>query len=344
MNRETWPWPLLLMALAALACRALQAPAAGPVVATRAAPAAGTETPLATGIPTTGNQPGPQVEATASLPAPTTVVTPEPSLPPSKPPQSQRAEIRPVERRAELTRASALAGLQVLDLEGGRLGRVAGLVFNTCETYLIYILLAPAEAPGLPADRLIMVPYEAVTINSGALDAEQQVIQLSLLPGHFQGAPAFAPSQALVPTRWETEVRAYWSRYLRISNLTTGCRVAAPDGGMTDVYKVAFGSQLIGATLHDALQSPLGQVAEIILEPESGKMSFFVVRLEGGNGLVLVPPAAVNIPKEAFEPGGEISLVLLTDNERLSNAPQIQAVEEAVQAGAQGAAYAYWGR
>jgi hypothetical protein len=91
----------------------------------------------------------------------------------------------------------------------------------------------------------------------------------------------------------------------------------------------------------------LGQVEEIILEPESGKVSFFVVRLQDG-GLVLVPLRVVNIPKEALEPGSEpkseLSLVLLTENALLMNAPQIQSVEQAVQMEAQGAARAYWGR
>ena len=69
-----------------------------------------------------------------------------------------------------------------------------------------------------------------------------------------------------------------------------------------------------------------------------------MIRLGAGGGLVLVPLRAVNIPKEALGPGSEISLVLLTENELLLNAPQIQTVEEAVQMRAQGAAWGYWGR
>lgn len=337
--------PLLLLALAALACRAPGPAPDNQVEAIETAHASVEANRPYTEIPGSGNGPTPEASVTATpIPTQTEAGRTEASPPAGKPPQSQRAEIRPVELRAALTRASALIGFQVLDRDGAFLGTVADFVINTCETYLIYFLLAPAEELDSPAGSRLVVPYEAVTINSGALDAQAQAIQLSLAAGQFTGAPAFAESQELVPTDWEAEVRAFWSQIVRLSNLTTGCRVAAPGGGTTEVYKVAHTSELIGAELRDGLQNGLGQVEEIILEPESGKASFFVIRLGAGGGLVLVPLRAVNIPKEALGPGSEISLVLLTENELLLNAPQIQTVEEAVQMRAQGAAWGYWGR
>jgi hypothetical protein len=221
---------------------------------------------------------------------------------------------------------------------------VSDWVVNTCETYLIYFLLTPGERLTPPAGSRLVIPFEAVTINSGVLDARAQAIQLAVDESQLAGAPAFPESLDLVPTDWEAEVRAFWSQTVRLSNLTSGCRVAAPEGGTIEIHKVAYASELIGAVLRDGLQNELGRVEEIILEPESGKVSFFVTRLQAGEGLVLVPLRVVNIPKEALEPGAEISLVLLTENDLLLNAPQIESLEEAVQWRAHGAAQSHWGR
>jgi hypothetical protein len=159
------------------------------------------------------------------------------------------------------------------------------------------------------------------------LDARAQAIQLSW-PGEALASARPSGGQELVPTDWEAGVRAFWSQVVRLSNLTSGCRVAAPGGGMTEIHKVAYASELVGAELRDGLQNVLGQVEEIILEPESGKVSFFVTRLQEGPGLALVPLRVVNIPKEALGPGTEVSLVLLVENDLLLNAPQIDSVDE----------------
>jgi sporulation protein YlmC with PRC-barrel domain len=251
--------------------------------------------------------------------------------------------VRPTELRAELSRLTGLLGFQVLDGEGAVLGSVADFVINTCETYIIYFLLDPAEGLGVPAGSRPAAPFEAVTINSGVLDAQMEAILLPLAAGHFAHAPALPEGQELVPVDWEAEVREYWSQYLRLSNLTTGCRVSAP-GGSTEIHKVAYASELLGTELRDGLQNLLGSVEEMILEPESGKGSFFVVRLQEDQSLVLVPLRVVNIPKEALGPGSQVSLVLLTENALLLNAPRVQSLEEAAQMSAQGTARSYWGR
>jgi sporulation protein YlmC with PRC-barrel domain len=265
-----------------------------------------------------------------------------------KPPQSQAAEIRPPERRDELTRLSALVGFQVIDRYGELLGTVSDAIVNTCETYLIYFLLAPVEGlGGAPGDRLI-IPYELVTINSGALDVQSRAVVLQLTSSQLTGAPAFPESLELVPPDWETEVRSYFSQWARISNLTTECRVAAPGtdaaGGTVVVHKIAYLNGLMSAGLFDGLQNRLGTVEEAIFSPESGKLSFFVIRLQDGSGWVLVPLRLVNIPKSALEPGGELSLVLLKENDLLLNAPKLAALEEAVQGEVQGKAIQYWNR
>jgi sporulation protein YlmC with PRC-barrel domain len=268
--------------------------------------------------------------------------------PAEKPPQSQAAEIRPPERRDQLTRLSALVGFQVIDRDGALLGTVSDVIVNTCETYLIYFLLDPAEGLGVAPGNRLIIPYEVVTINSGALDVQSRAVVLQLTSGQLAGAPASPSSLELVPTDWEIEVRAYFSQWVRLSNLTTECRVAAPGtdsaGGTMVIHKIAYLTGLMGAGLFDGLQNRLGTVEEAIFSPESGKLGFFVIRLQDGSGWVLVPLRVVNIPKSALEPGGELSLVLLTESDLFLNAPKLAALEDSVQAEAQGKAIQHWNR
>lgn len=281
-------------------------------------------------------------EATDILPVETSPATQgEHPFPGGKPPQSQAAEIRPPDMRTELTRLSTWMGMEVTGLDSVPLGTATDYIINTCETYVVYFTIAPAESFGMGNEDEWIIPYEVVTINSGALDAEKPAISLYLHPEQLANAPAFPASLPLFPTTWEDPVRAYWSEAARISNLTTECRVA---GGSTVVQKNAYASRLMGAPLKDGLQNQLGTVEEAILAPESGKLAFFVVNLEGDQGLVLVPLRVVNIPQEALSPEAELSLVLLTENEVLLNAPRISTLEEATSDAAQGSAIQHWNR
>jgi sporulation protein YlmC with PRC-barrel domain len=261
-----------------------------------------------------------------------------------KPPQSQRAEIRPSEMRDHLTRLSNLLNFQVVDEAGAELGTASNYIINTCETYIIYFALSPKDVPNISAGSQVIIPFESITINSGVLDAQNRLIQLYLTPDQISNAPTGSEGQNLLPTDWEAGVRDYWSQVFRLSNLTTECRVAASGGGTVSLHKIAYATDLLGAELQDGLQNVLGMVREAILEPESGKLGFYIVSLRDGQGLVLVPLSAVNIPREALVPGSKINLVLLTKNDVLINAPRIDTIEAATSAEVQNTARQYWSR
>jgi sporulation protein YlmC with PRC-barrel domain len=296
-------------------------------------------TAIATELPTTAEN-----AASKSPEAPT---QPQETAAPAargKPPQSQRADIRPPDMREQLTRLSNLLNFQVIDQAGEELGTASNYIINTCETYIIYLVLSPKAAPDNAIGSQVIIPFEAVTINSGVLDAQDKSIQLYLTPDQISNAPTISKGQNLLPADWETNVRDYWSQIFRLSNLTTECRVTASDGGTVAVHKIAYATDLLGAELRDGLQNVLGTVQEAILEPESGKLGFYIVSLRDDQGMVLVPLSAVNIPQEVLETGNKISLVLLTKNDVLFNAPRIDTVEAATSAEVQNTARQYWSR
>jgi sporulation protein YlmC with PRC-barrel domain len=286
-----------------------------------------------------------------------TEVTPEPTsepveLPPTEqppapppgdlPPQTNAAEIRPADSRDDLIVLSNLMGFQVLDINGESLGVVPDYIINTCETYIIYFVQEPGGALEPSQGDRFIVPFEAVTINSGYLDAEAQAIGLYLTTDHFSTAPVFPESMPLLPSSWEPPVWAYWPSYIRLGVLNTECKVTGSDGSLVEVQKIAYASQLLVAELQDAVQETLGTVEEIIIEPESGKMHFFVVEMVDGSGFVMVPPGAVNIPESALKTGAQISLVLLVEKQMLFDAPRIGSVEDAASGSARQSAWEYW--
>jgi len=146
-----------------------------------------------------------------------------------------------------------------------------------------------------------------------------------MIPEQFSGAPTLPTGQQLTPINWEDAVRAFWSKTVRIGKLATSCNV--PGG---PVYKVAYAtSLLLGVELYDGQNSLLGVVQEAILEPESGKVGFYIVKPAKGDGLVMVHLRAMNIPKDALLSGGSLSLVLLSDPRVFWNAPRITSTDDA---------------
>lgn len=256
-----------------------------------------------------------------------------------KPPQSQAAEIQPKEMRTKLTHLTNLIGYQVLDGNGDKLGVASDYIVNTCETYIIYILMEPEASLNVASGNRVVIPFEAVTINSGVLDAQNKAIQLRLTPEQFKGAPAFPADQQLSPTDWEGAVRAFWSEAVRIGMLGTSCNV--PGG---PVYKVAYATQLLGVELYDGQDNLLGAVQEAILEPESGKLGFYIVKPGKGDGLVMVHLRAINIREEALLPDGTLKLLMLADPQVFWDAPRITSIDEADDAALQNKMRQYWDR
>ncbi len=256
-----------------------------------------------------------------------------------KPPQSQAAEIRPIELRAELTHLSNLMGYQVVDENGDKLGVISDYIVNTCETYIIYMLMEPTADLDVAPGEKVLIPFEVVTINSGVIDAQNKTIQVRLIPEQFSGAPTLPADKQLTPTDWENSVRTFWQKWARIGMLATSCNV--PGG---PVYKVAYASQLLKVELYDGLGNLLGVVQEAILEPESGKLAFYIVKPSKGDGLVLAHLRAINIPKEALLPGGVLTLVLTADPQVFWDAPRITSIEEADDIALQSKVRQYWSR
>ncbi len=288
---------------------------------------------------------GPNSSGEASPKAGKATVAPgDSSAPPlkgGKPPQTNAAKIIPPERREELTRLSSLLEFKVTGWDGVALGQVSDFIINTCETYIIYFTVAPNANLKIADGNQLVIPFEVVTINSGALNAKAKAISLYMTPKQVAASPVFAAPLTLLPySPWEDAVRAYWMSVARVGMLKSECK-AGGSNSANAVHKIAYASQLLGAELKEGNHNLLGTVQDAVLEPESGKLGFYIVKLLDGN-LVMVPLGQTNIPKEALEPGKTIELVLLAETDKLLGAPRIASVEQAMKTQTQSEARQYW--
>jgi sporulation protein YlmC with PRC-barrel domain len=308
----------------------------GVAACTTAAPGASTPIPAAgTGSDANG------VSAAAPNSSPAADSSPAAVVKAKKPPQTNAAGIQPPERREELTRLSGLLKFKVTGLDGAALGQVSDFIINTCETYIIYFTVAPDASLKVASGSQLVIPFEIVTINSGVLDAAAKTISIYMTPAQVAASPVFAAPLVLLPySPWEDAVRAYWMSVARVGMLKSECK-AGGSNSANAVHKIAYASQLIGAELKDGNHNLLGTVQDAVLEPESGKLGFYIVKLQDGN-LVMVPLSQTNIPKEALAPGQTIELVLLAENNKLTDAPRIASVEQAMNAQTQSEARQYW--
>jgi hypothetical protein len=284
-----------------------------------------------TGDSTSTAAPATAAQDSTPIPAPTGL-----------PPQTNAAEIRPPERRSEILRLSAWLDFQVHGLYGGTLGRVSDYIVNTCETYLVYVVMEPVPRLNIADSHRIVFPFEAVTINSGAIDIAAKAIVLHLVPSQLAPAPVFPDPLPLFPIDWEEGVRGYWSPIVRVGKLSSAC--AAGGDAANPVHKIAYARDLLAAELKDGNQQLLGTVQEAIVAPETGKLAYYIVKLESDQGLILVPLAKTNIPEAALEPDVKTELVLLAETSQLQGAPRLASIEEAATDGAQNSARGYWGQ
>lgn len=284
-------------------------------------------------------------------------------------PLSDSAQVIPADDPLEVNRLSTLLGYQVADRSGNPIGMANDYIINLCEAHLLYLVVETANGQ-------ILVPYEAVSIGSGVVDAQQRIITLQLDAAQLSDAPVVDARLDMTTAEWENDVRSYWSNLMSLSNLTTGCRVAAVEtitageGGeagaetetpeatpaagedeagqtpdTTTVTKIAYASNLLSAPLQDGNGNPLGQVQDAYVIPETGRVRYLSVELDsstgGGPGLAPVPVRALNVTHES---PNAATLVLLVEPDVLANAPTFDDVPDPNNENWRDEALQYWGQ
>lgn len=325
--------------------------------ATTEAPVA-SEAPMTTQAPATTLAPTSAAEATAA-PSATGAVTST----------LRGAQILPPNTgRKQLILLSNWMGFKLVDKNQKTIGQVQDYIINMCEAHVLYMVVdtgasasssssAPATQASTPmatientpmgtqssgssssqSGSLMLVPFEAVTVNGGSLNADTKTITLNLDASQISGAPALSQKPDLSSNDREGQVRDFWSGVLSLSKLDTTCSVApaaaeatqspSTTPSLTKAVKLAYASNLLKATLQDGNQNTLGQVQDALVEPESGQLFYLAIQRQKDNALTLTPMGAVNVPQNAHQQAGQLNLVLLVDTSAFEGAPAISSLD-----------------
>ena len=314
--------------------------------------------------------------ATATAPTPaeteTTPATPTPGTGTGDT-ELRGARVLPDTGREDATLLSGLLGYQVVDQNGATLGSVDDFILNLCEAHIVYVVLEADSSMDLENGNWVIFPYETITLEDGVIDVEQRVITVNLDSEQFAGGPSAVERLDLTTTEWEAEIRTHWSEVGRLSNLSTDCSVPAVSGtgnsntndnandntndntndnandntndnnatnsGRQDITRIAYATEVLEMQLVDGNGSLIGQVEEVLVEPESGWLPFMAIRpdanLQTGSGLVLVPLGALNLDGAEQDQ----NLVLLVEPEIFQNAPTVDSLPAD---GFGGSTFDYW--
>jgi hypothetical protein len=205
---------------------------------------------------------------------------------------------------------------------------------------VIYVVLDQTDETGAPSGKLILVPYGAFVKSSantvGSVDVSNHTLTLNLASDALKTAPTFTADKIDLTTgAWESQLMGYWSQYVS-TDLSVSCTpnstqpVGTPGamgtqsapmvevtpaatgmpatGGMGSPTAVKLASRdLLKAQIEDKSSKVVGQVQDLVMNPESGLVSYLIVRLTGrsgsnagGNsgsaGSATATPAAVGTP------------------------------------------------
>jgi sporulation protein YlmC with PRC-barrel domain len=148
-------------------------------------------------------------------------------------------------------------------------------------------------------------------------------------PSAFLFALALASGTALAQQTPEQQQRTQQQQTERAGTLESGWRtpdpqVTVPEGHAAQpgqMLQSVRASQLIGANVQSATGDNIGDINDLVLDPQSGQVQFAVLGIGGflGIGERLTP-----VPWQAIDVRGERNFTLNVDRQKLEAAPSIQ--------------------
>lgn len=177
-------------------------------------------------------------------------------------------------------RASQLIGMPVRSPDGASLGRIDDLVIDLHAEAVQFAVLSFGGFLGL-GDRLFPYPLNALRRNGDALLLDADRDQLRRAPGFD---PRHWPDWT--DPRVDSELRNYF-----------GPRMPARQGTASRARRA---SELLDAEVRDRTGAEAGEIEDLVLDLDTGRVRAVVVEFEQGRlasgRLLVLPPRALTIP------------------------------------------------
>jgi sporulation protein YlmC with PRC-barrel domain len=210
---------------------------------------------------------------------------------------------------AHLVRASSLIGLNVENATGENLGEIKNLAIDPNCGCVRVAIMSYGGAIGI-GDTHIAVPLKAFRF-----DAKPSKATLDLTKDRLNQAPKFDDKNwdVIADKNWNSTVDQFYN-VKRDSDFQKN-----KEGADVQTLKPIKGSDLVGMDVHNRQDEDLGEIEDLMIDVNTGKIGYAVLAFGGVMGinekLFAVPWQALSIN------AGNKQVVLGVDKEKLAQAP-----------------------
>jgi sporulation protein YlmC with PRC-barrel domain len=210
---------------------------------------------------------------------------------------------------AHLLRASQVMGINVENPSGEDIGEINDLALDLHAGHCRFAIVSTGGVLGV-GDKLYAVPMKAIKFPAG-----DTIAHLNITKQHLEQAPQFTREEwnKLSDEGWATTVYEFYT--IKPDFEVEKSKVAVT----TPAPQYMRGSEVVGMDVHNRQDEDLGEIEDLMLDVNSGRVAYAVLSYGGvlgvGEKLFAVPWKALNLNAESKQ------LVLNVEKEKLKGAP-----------------------
>jgi sporulation protein YlmC with PRC-barrel domain len=209
-----------------------------------------------------------------------------------------------------------IIGMQVRNAENKDLGTIEDLAIDRRTGHVRYAVLSFGGMLGL-GDKWFAIPWHALT-----RDPQKEALTLEIDKERLSKADGFDKDKwpDMADQRWAADVHRQYGQplYWRPEEKTGGREYEQVSDEQVVPAPLVKGSALIGKEVQNGQNERLGEIKELVIDPDRGRIAYAVVSFDGfveGDKLFAVPLAAFD------RNASDEHLVLQVPKTKLQNAP-----------------------
>lgn len=212
-------------------------------------------------------------------------------------------------------KASEVIGSKVKNGAGEDLGKVEDFVIDPNDGTIEYAVLSSGGFLGI-GDKLISVPFSLLRAPEVREGSDLAHFTLDADKAKLENAPRFPKDQwpNVDEPSWRAEIDTYYGTRGRVSAETLDAQTR---------FRLVRASDVLGEDVHNPNDDDLGDVKEIVVDPQRSRVTYFVLSSGGflglGDKLFAIPWEELDVMRKDK---ADLRLVLDVDKARLEKSPE----------------------
>ena len=217
-------------------------------------------------------------------------------------------------------KGSEVIGSKVKNAAGEDLGKVEDLVIDPNGGTIDYAVLSSGGFLGI-GDKLFTVPFSLLKAPAVREGSDLAYFTLDVDKAKLENAPRFPKDQwpNVDEPSWRAEIDTYFG---------THARVPAEKLDAATRFHLVRASDVMGEDVHNPNGDDLGDVKELVVDPQRSRVTYFVLSSGGflglGDKLFAIPWEELDAMRKDKD---ELRLVLDIDKARLEKSPEYKDAE-----------------